>query len=601
MGTAQDCLHFTTKFFEPINVSATHIYHSALELCPISSIVRKLYYDRCHGITRFPRVVIGTPDSWDPTISFSCDELYGSCTWSPCGRSIAARRHNVIEIRNPLTFELLTILQSTRDATEYRGPLTYSPDGRSIASGFPDTIIIWDIQTGGVTKQITCGGDASSLVWSLDGERIGVTLYSGLRTRSVETYDAVSGVQLVTKEFWGDPYFCLWACQESFRLVEVQPFHSTATVYEIGLGSIVIQSSHSTTPSVAIAATTFSPSTYHILLHDEHNLYRIIDIQTSDCLLELHGFVGLAEFSADGSLFATLVEDTFSVWRYTSDSYALLRNYPRGLYISSLYFSPTSSSILTRSLDVLQVRRLDDPPLTPVTCRQHVAISGSGTYIATARESEETVTTISLRSQAPVQVIDTGGKVDGMVITGNILLVASSETVTAWLVMGEGRVDSPFDSKGACRSDSIWSTSSPSGYPRQLHFKFGRKVGAIGTYNRDIDPFIYHTGTGNVLDRTHIPQHFSCSWISFYEPMSFQDHHHLHYPNLSPRDPLPENDWPISYTAMKEVGWVMDPEGRHRFWFPVEWRKSWRRENWYYDITTLFFNNGEKQPVVIKF
>ena len=37
--TAQDYLHFVAKFFEPINASATHIYHSALELCPASSIV----------------------------------------------------------------------------------------------------------------------------------------------------------------------------------------------------------------------------------------------------------------------------------------------------------------------------------------------------------------------------------------------------------------------------------------------------------------------------------------------------------------------------------------------------------------------------------
>jgi hypothetical protein len=48
-----------TKFFEPINVSATHIYHSALELSPLSSIVRRLYYHQRH--TPFPRVA-----GWNP-------------------------------------------------------------------------------------------------------------------------------------------------------------------------------------------------------------------------------------------------------------------------------------------------------------------------------------------------------------------------------------------------------------------------------------------------------------------------------------------------------------------------------------------------------
>lgn len=42
-------------FFELICVSATHIYHSALELSPLSSVVRKLYYRR--RSIPFPRVV----------------------------------------------------------------------------------------------------------------------------------------------------------------------------------------------------------------------------------------------------------------------------------------------------------------------------------------------------------------------------------------------------------------------------------------------------------------------------------------------------------------------------------------------------------------
>jgi hypothetical protein len=64
LETARDCFHFVTKFFEPINVSAAHIYHSALELSPLSSIVRRLYYHQRH--TPFPRVLVGTPDIMGP-------------------------------------------------------------------------------------------------------------------------------------------------------------------------------------------------------------------------------------------------------------------------------------------------------------------------------------------------------------------------------------------------------------------------------------------------------------------------------------------------------------------------------------------------------
>ena len=135
----KDSFHFVTKFFEPINVSAIHIYHSALELCPMSSIVRGHYYDWCSRITRLPRVVVGTPGSWDPTISVSskCYE-YESCTWSPCGRFVAAQVANVVEIRNQFTFELPTVLQPTDTTHRLTGPLAYSPT--SVPSPVPPTV-----------------------------------------------------------------------------------------------------------------------------------------------------------------------------------------------------------------------------------------------------------------------------------------------------------------------------------------------------------------------------------------------------------------------------------------------------------------------------
>jgi len=39
LNTARDYFQFATNFFEVINVSAPHIYHSALELSPLSSVV----------------------------------------------------------------------------------------------------------------------------------------------------------------------------------------------------------------------------------------------------------------------------------------------------------------------------------------------------------------------------------------------------------------------------------------------------------------------------------------------------------------------------------------------------------------------------------
>ena len=108
LNTARDYFHFVTKFFEPIKVSATHVYHSALGLSPFSSIIRRLYYHQRDGSS--PRVVVGIQDSWDPSLAVSCKHDVRPCTWSPCGRFIAAGNGEDVEIRDPLSFELLSTL-----------------------------------------------------------------------------------------------------------------------------------------------------------------------------------------------------------------------------------------------------------------------------------------------------------------------------------------------------------------------------------------------------------------------------------------------------------------------------------------------------------
>ena len=141
LGTAKDYFQFVTRFFEVIKVSAPHVYHSALELSPASSIIRKMYHH--HRVTCSPKVVVGIPESWTQTVViFRKVESNKSCIWSPCGRFVAALTLRAVEIRNQLTLELITILQPRETITDLTGPLAYSPDGRSIACASNIAIII---------------------------------------------------------------------------------------------------------------------------------------------------------------------------------------------------------------------------------------------------------------------------------------------------------------------------------------------------------------------------------------------------------------------------------------------------------------------------
>ncbi|KAF9643439.1 hypothetical protein BDM02DRAFT_3065228, partial [Thelephora ganbajun] len=100
---ASDCFRFVTGFFQVIEESAPHIYHSALLLSPQKSMVRRLYERHANPLTR---IVHGLPVSWDPAIvtmetGYSLGRI---ATWSPCGRFIAiSNRGSRAEILDAVT------------------------------------------------------------------------------------------------------------------------------------------------------------------------------------------------------------------------------------------------------------------------------------------------------------------------------------------------------------------------------------------------------------------------------------------------------------------------------------------------------------------
>ena len=564
----------------------------------MSSIVRKLYYDRCHGVTRFPRVVIGTPDSWDTAISLSGGHGYGSCTWSPCGQFIAAPTVRGVEIRNPLTFELLTVLQSI----EYTLSLAYSPDGRSLAQcDYSGGIVILDIQTGGVANKIRCNEDITSLVWSLDGSMVAVTFGGRRLITGVETFNIFSGAQLLSEQFEAETSIYLWAHDKSFRLVKavVDDIFITYTISEIGPTLIKIESSSLTTgfTSPTISEITFSPSTHHLAVLGYHYIL-VYDIRTSHRLLDYYGSPTSLQFSPDGSHFACGHDDRLWVFQCTPDSYTLLWEYPfYQEFGSSLQFSPTSSSILSQHDGILQVRRLSDVPIASETLPQYTHISRSGRRIATAHRYSTTVSIIDLHSQAPPQYIDTGFSVWNLDIAGNVLVATGPNRATGWLLTEEGKVTGVFDDQRASSSDSEWTLHVPSmGNDRWDHSIEG-VVGTVQVGHCDPQqPLYYHIETGDVLE---FPHELRNSRPTF--PQLFVQGRLCHPLPTTSYDTLLKDRWLVSNGTSPEAAWVIDPEGMRRFWVPVEWRKSWLPDGWHPKFTTLLGSTDECQSIVVKF
>ena len=201
LDTARDYFHFVTKFFEVIKVSAPHIYHSALELSPESSMIRKRY----HFKHSKPWVVVGTPNSWNQPVII--DNGYGSYTWSPCGQFFAAQTPTSVEVWDALTIEKCSDLQITAlPGVSIYPPdaLAYSPDGNYIAGGFVSVATIWDIQTGRVVGIIEYGAKRVSpelLAWSLDGSILCVIFPAETDTWTVVAYSITSGKEVYSPQF----------------------------------------------------------------------------------------------------------------------------------------------------------------------------------------------------------------------------------------------------------------------------------------------------------------------------------------------------------------------------------------------------------------
>jgi len=597
LDIAKDGFQFVTNFFEVINVSAPHIYHSALELCPTSSIIRKMYHHQ--RITRSPKVVIGTPDSWTQTVGVSGKDRYcGLCIWSPCGQFIAAQTEKAVEIRNQLTLELITILRPTETIPRLTGPLVYSPDGRSIACASDTAILIWDIQTGGVAQEIECGPNNVPLVWLSDGRTLCTVDSQDWVTLIMRAYDVSSGTSSSpgTLQLGDNPY--LWAYDESiWVMTTMQDINHRGTIEIFKVGSTITKIQSIIFPPLKRSGAeikSFSPTTHHISISEGSTLH-IFDIRNSERLFNTTGNFISHSFSSDGSLFAASRESSIHVWKWVSGCYTLLGEFrSRGSRDSPLRFSLTPSSIMAHSEELLQVWRLRELPTAPGTHhQQYMGLSRSGTRVATAHKSESTIKIIDVLAQDPPQFIDIDVTIGGLVLTGNVLLVVGSGKVVAWLLTEEGLVDGVVGDRRVGCSDSIWTISTPPGCRRLFHAEDYGPVGVIDP-GRNHPRHNYHTGTGEVLGPTH-PHPRSLRFLNravFGE--AYDCFHHLYQ-----SDDLPRDSWQTSRATLRE-GWVKDPEGKHRLWVPVEWRTDWDPADWRHDVTIQFSILGGR-PVLIKF
>ena len=603
---ARDYFQFVTNFLEVINVSATHIYHSALELSPLSSVVRRFYHSRRPD--PLPRVVIGAQDSWDPgTVHIDPGEMGGLIsTWSPCGRFVATLSHMVVEIRDALSLSTLSIFQLTEACSGYDcNALAYSPDGRSLACFFSTALVIWDIQTGGEIRRIGHDPIGGELAWSSDGTMIGTASFCGPMSHFlVHVYEVTSGTVRFSGRIGSRIRGPLWAHDKSFRLMTADPIQSTVKIHQLGSALITVEQFPLHTTPKFFSHAIFSHETYRVFLYGEAE-FRVLDVRNLVVLLQETGYAHHASFSSDGNVLAASCGGQLLIWVYSSGRYTRWREFQHNP--TWLQFSPASPSILDHTGALLHVLHLYYSPATltiesSTTTRRRPldAYSPQGVYIATTQRGESTIRITNLRSQnpSPSQFIDTGLGISGIVLTGNVLLVEGSTTgtfdpllgsnrVAAWLLTEEGAVDGILDERRADRSDSVWDAPLGGRTLQRPEFLVQGKIAAI---RRRGSTHFYCTKTGEIVKSDESP---GSLWYSFSDPDLY-----YHSPSFRECREPPECDWPVLRTTLGGW-WVQDLEGQHRLWLPPRWRSVEPYDmDWLGQVTTLRVKNSTGHLVV---
>ena len=167
-SVANDYLRFTMHFFQLIQQSAQHIYHSALPLSPNPSIFPSMSLPGQTRISKF----YGRPDNWGSvvrTITSISGDL--TCT-TTIGRGSTAKiaaacNDGTVRIYDSVTGVLRLSLRPEFPILEMTGV----PDGSLLVcthSGRP-FITLWDIQTGGLVQTFILKEEVKHTTVSLKG------------------------------------------------------------------------------------------------------------------------------------------------------------------------------------------------------------------------------------------------------------------------------------------------------------------------------------------------------------------------------------------------------------------------------------------------
>ena len=371
----RDYLRFVIKFFEVINISAPHIYHSALLLSPRTSIVRRLYKQYTRP---FARVIHGLPESWEPiSATLYCIDSIGDAVWSPCGKFVAVPRNGFTDLHDAGTFSQLSTFEYPPG---FHGQeICFTPDGCFLTQFSPRGSLSWDIQTGGPlrTSQFVHNQfplHSFSSTYSIDGKMIAVACknpppdnkngndnYSHNTSHYITVFN-LFGMHMHTHNVPEGPIIPpIWTHGQCFQFATIKP--SFITIWEVAFSSKCRPTKVKSIPvpdEVADGEKFLFCPTFSRLAFTLEDTIQIWDAKASKLLLKtlpefqlcktnVSGYYpSWASFSFNGYFFACLVTTGVYIWKELPSGYILHQKlvFPTPVCPTAPRFSPNGKSII---------------------------------------------------------------------------------------------------------------------------------------------------------------------------------------------------------------------------------------------------------------
>ena len=638
LDLVNDCFRFATGFFEVIEESAPHIYHSALPLSPRTSIVRRQYESYARPLAR---IVHGLPNSWEPSIAaVTFPSPIEAVVWSPCSRFIAIvwdKFKATIEILDAITLgrhPLLNLPLGESGGTRW---LVFSPDTRLLTWFGKDSekFISWDLRTGSLVSTIYPEQrghtlDCPSAAHSTCGTMFGILFRKG-HAFTISIYNVRTGTHVRSHSIEGPAPDKIWTYSECLRFTTIKS--GSITAWEVGFTT--------TDPPTEVQSLQIPSDSHHnFLLHP--NLSRLAfitggrvkvwDTQNSRFLLDSADLKWPRQmsFSHDARFFACGTNgQEFYVWKETPSGYRLHQQFVSIIGASEPLISPSGESIIAFAGLTIQLWRTTDPATILSTASTQVprrneksfilGFSPDGALAAVTRMGDETVTVLDLKSGTPRLMIDTSMKVHGLGVDGSTVVVVGEGKIASWNLSGEGHFpDARVNFDDSTRSTAFKHPPFPTSAQRpttSVSPDLGR-IAIVEDERTDTCLHIYDVHTGrclaSVFTRSETAPWFSPDRLKIWcvtdrgeaelwRIVEDGEHEITELEHLDSTKRPPDGfPWRPSHNySIVDGQWVLGSGGKRLLRLPPQWRSDWW--NWMWGGRFLALLDHElPEPVIVE-